>query len=194
MKKFLLLIAFAAIANVSFAQFGIKAGLNYSNVTSDQDFDDLEGQANFLVGALYQINLSDNFAIRPEAIYIRKGASYDVLGLDADFKSDYFEIPVMAVIGLGSIPLNIQVGPQFSYLLSSQYSLGGTEIEFGDDELENVDYGVALGVGAKINNFILDLRYTRGLKNYDKDSSDGGITIEASSKHFGLQAAVGILF
>ena len=194
MKKFILLIAFAAIANTTFAQFGVKGGLNYSGVTTDQDYEDLKGQANFLVGALYQINITDNFGIRPEAIYIRKGATYDVLGLDADFKSDYFEIPVMAVIGLGSLPINIQLGPQFSYLLSSQYSLGGTEIEFGDDELENVDYGAALGIGAKINNFLIDLRYTRGLKNYDKDSSDGGVTIEASSKHFGLQAAVGLTF
>ena len=194
MRKFIFLLVFTAVSSMSFAQFGVKAGLNLSGLTTDSDYENLESKANFLVGALYQINLTDNFAIRPEAVYIRKGASYDILNSNVNFKSDYFEIPVIAVIGLGSLPINLQVGPQFSYLLSTSY--GGDDLTFTAEreDFEDYDLGLAAGVGIKINNFLIDLRYTQGLQNIDKETTIGGLTIEPSTKHFGLQAALGVTF
>lgn len=194
MRKILFLFVFAMVSYTSYGQFGVKAGLNLSGLTSDSDYENLESRANFLVGALYQINLTDNFAIRPEAVYIRKGASYDILTTNVNFKSDYVEFPVMAVIGLGELPINIQVGPQFSYLLSTSY--GGDDLTFTaeEDDFEDYDLGLAAGVGIKINSFLIDVRYTRGLQNIEKETTIGGLTIEPSTKHFGLQAAVGVTF
>src|SRR5690606_21065628 len=89
MKKIILTVAavFAfGVANAQDgAQFGVKAGLNMSNITGDFDAD---GATSFYVGGLVDLTISENFHIQPELLYSMEGAD--------EASISYLRIPVMA--------------------------------------------------------------------------------------------------
>ena len=200
MKNLLLLIVFTFTMNAAFAQFGIKAGVNFSNISTNQDdIENLEGNVGFQTGLLFRINVSESFAIQPEALFVRKGTQYEFLGTEVKSNMDYVDIPVMLIFKPVEF-MSIQVGPQFSYLLGTNVTYGdgfagiGEGYEAEREDFEDVDYGLAVGVGFNVGKAIIDLRYTRGFKKYEKETNIGNITIEPSSNHYGLQASVGVMF
>jgi len=201
MKKSFLLLSFLAAATLSFAQVGFKAGANLSFLDAKgEDFENAESKLNYQGGLMLNLPFNDNFSLRPEAVYIQKGADYRFLGTDVSYKMNYLEVPVLAVIKFGKLPLSIHVGPQFSYLLSTKVSyenslFGGEEvIEEDKKNFEDYDYGFAAGAGLHFGKAVFELRYSRGLKEVEKTNDLGSIQIEPSSKHFNLQASVGIFF
>ncbi len=186
---------------IAFGQFGIKAGLNVSNITTDDDdVENLEAKVGFQAGVMMKLNLSETFAIQPEALFVRKGSKYKYLGADVKSNLDYLDIPVLIVLKPFDIPLQIQFGPQFSYLLGTnvKYENGlfgvNQTYEVEREDFEDFDLGYAVGVGLNLGNAVVDLRFTQGLREYDKETQIGNVTIEPSSKHFNLQASLGFFF
>lgn len=201
MKKSFSLLTFLVIATFSFAQIGFKAGANLSFLDAEgEDFENVESKLNYQGGLMLNLPFNDNFSLRPEAVYIRKGADYRFLATDVSYKMDYLEIPVLAVVKFGKLPLSIHVGPQFSYLLSTTVSyenslFGGEKvIEEDKENFEDFDYGFAAGAGLHFGKAMIELRYSRGLKDFEKSNDIGGVQLEPSSKHFNLQASVGVFF
>ena len=106
-------------------KFGIKAGVNFSNVY-DEEGDDFvaDGKTGLAAGAFVSIPLGKFFGIQPEVMYSQKGfkSSGDVLGIDYDYKvtSSYLDIPVLLQVKPSQY-FTIVAGPQFSYLLDTKY-------------------------------------------------------------------------
>lgn len=200
MRNLLLILLFTFSMTTVYSQFGVKAGVNFSNISTDEDdIENLEGKLGFQAGLTFRLNVSENFAIQPEALFVRKGTKYEFLGTEVKSNMDYIEIPVILVFKPVDF-LSIQIGPQFSYLL-------GTNVEYGDgfagigqgydaerEDFEDVDYGLAAGVGFNIGGAVIDVRYTRGFKKYEKETNIGNVAIEPASKHYNLQASIGFLF
>jgi hypothetical protein len=201
MKNLLLLLFFLMITTFAFGQFGIKAGINFSNITTNDDnVESLDAKLGFQAGIMVKLKLSESFAIQPEAIFVRKGSKYKYLGADVESNLDYVDIPVLVVLKPFDIPLQIQFGPQFSYLLGASVKyenalLGGNETyEVEREDFEDYDLGYAVGFGLNLGKALVDLRFTQGFKKYEKETQVGTLTIQPASRHFNLQASVGFFF
>ncbi|MFY0481865.1 porin family protein [Flavobacterium sp. PLA-1-15] len=167
MKKILLFTAlnlfFFSTSNAQVTiKPGVKAGLNLSRFTnSDSDF-----RPDFYVGGLAEIKFSSFYALQPELVYSRQGAtityndfavnpsggsvekkySLDYLSLGAINKFTFAE-RFQAVVGP---TIDIQVADNFDRETS--------------DDLIGLDLGLAIGLGYSLpNGLTFEARFKQGL-------------------------------
>ncbi len=141
-------------------KLGIKAGMNYANFEGST----LQTDAitSYHAGLVGEITLIKALSIQPEILYSTQGASYE--NAVEEFKEElgYVSVPILAKIHLGK-SLSVDIGPQFSYLLSKKVSISSDINEF--------DFAVAGGLGFKLTeNFFIQGRYTLGLTEIDKNA------------------------
>ena len=145
----------------SFAQWGIKAGLNYNSNGELKEIPDnaeniIHGSgdksAGYHIGVIRKIDLPVMF-IKPELIFTKTKSSYDNEG---DFEMSKLDLPI--VLGVKMIgPLHLLAGPSFQYLLSSK--LNGVKAK---DIQNDISMGLHFGIGAELGKLGLDIRYERG--------------------------------
>lgn len=163
--------------------FGIKGGLNFSNLYSDDvDENILTG---FNVGLFTQIALNNNVAIQPELNFSTKGAElkYDNAFATGTgkFNLSYIEIPVLLKLNLTD-NFNIHVGPYVAFLVDSKITNEDEngninfEEDIDEDDLNKFDYGLAAGIGFDIDSFGLGARYNYGLATVGKERDFFGTT------------------
>ena len=151
--KLLSLVGLFMITQQSLSQsldLGVKAGINYASI-SDINSD---GKVGFTGGAFAGVRFN-TLGLQVEALFSQQGGELD--GLDID--TDYLLVPVMAKIHFLRV-LNIQFGPQFSYLLS-------------DNELsEQLDVSGAVGLGVNLGSSLrVETRYNFGFTDAFKGAS-----------------------
>lgn len=174
----LLLTASVVAAQDGFLNFGIKAGVNFSNFRGDVDNIDFKTKSGFHFGGLVEMRLFQNFSIQPEVLYSVQGADVDSAldnVDDVDFK--YVTIPVLAKFYLNN-QLSLEVGPQFAFLVDDNV----------DDtfETKSFDFSLAGGLAYDITNSIfLQARYVVGLS----EASDN-----ANIKNTNVQFSLGFKF
>ena len=151
MKKLLLVIAMVAAGFTANAQtFGVKAGLNFSNVTAKDSGVSIspDGATSFYLGAVVDFELSEKFHIQPEVLYSAEGFE--------DFDMSFVNIPVMAKYYVAE-GFNLQAGPQVGFLVDA---------EDGTDGFKSVNFGLGLGAAYEMENgLFFDTRYNFGLSN-----------------------------
>ena len=168
---------------------GVKGGINVANVNTDVPEFELLGTSSktgFVGGAYANLGLGGLFAIQPELLYSQKGFKAEETGIEAQFKVNYFEIPLLlkAQFPMEMIRPAIYAGPVVSFETSCKLGLaeGGISAEVdcdsdeaGVDERKKTDVGAVFGgnldlfVGSLV--LTLDARYQLGLTNLD-DSPD----------------------
>jgi len=166
MKKTLMLVAVMALISMSsMAQtFGVKAGVNISNLKVDGDgasasFDSKVGLA---IGAFAKFNLSEEFVFQPELLFSQYGAKV----IEENLKLNYISIPLMAKYYFGGF--NVQAGPQLGLLMSAK--AGDEDVK---DGMKGMDFGLNLGAGYDFENGLgIDARYNIGLSNIAEDTED----------------------
>jgi len=199
MKKLFTLLCVIAIATSTYGQgvdIGIKGGLNFPSLDgfSIPDGADLnaDSRSGYHAGAFVRLKIPV-VSIQGEVLYSfqKFEYSFDAPLLDqvnSTQRINYLTVPIIARIK--PIPLvNLQVGPQFGFLLSSVQELEiDGEIEEGDiDEfVKGSDIGLNLGAGIDLP-FGLDIhaRYIIGLT----DVNDSDQAEEAKNSMF--QVSVG---
>jgi opacity protein-like surface antigen len=178
-KSFLvttLLFALSFSAQAQFLQFGIKAGLNYSNFSGT----DIQTDAitSYHGGLIAEIKLLDKFAIQPELLYTTQGASYENAGKEFKNELGYIAIPVLAKIYL-SKSFSIELGPQASFLLNEKNN-------FDVADPNTFEFAVDAGLSFKITkNIFVQGRYVLGLTE---------ISPNADAKNSVLQLSAGLMF
>ena len=160
------------------ARFGIKAGLNISNMYT-KDVQDKNTIFGFNGGLFLKVPVTSNFAVQPELLYTTKGSelTYNsfVTG-KASFTLNYVEMPVLAVINLTKI-VNIYGGVYISTLTSvvvknkSDVDLFNFENELKKSDFEMYDWGLVGGAGLDFNKVSLGIRYEYGMKPVGKERS-----------------------
>jgi len=118
-------------------KFGIKGGLNYSDIIKgdgNNNFD-TESKAGFNAGITLEIPLIAGLQFTPEVLYAQKG--YKNTYSYGTFKqtTNFIDVPILASFRLGS-SFNIVAGPQVSFLLSTKNKF---ENNFGTVEQTNVE-------------------------------------------------------
>lgn len=159
-----------AFSNAQETKFGVKAGLNLTNLTGDvQDASSLVG---FQIGGFAEIKLTDKFAIQPELLFSTQGAKnkftdFEEGTYEYDTKLNYLNIPVLAKYYITEA-FSVEAGPQIGVLLSAK-----EDGEDAKDYYKSVDFGFNVGAGYNFTeNLSVGLRYTIGLSSvYDTPDS-----------------------
>lgn len=160
MKKYLLLALLftAGLTNMNAQSFGIKGGLNFSNLQGD-DADGFKGLTSFHVGAVAELKIFQNLALQPELLFSTQGAEIN----DEQYKLNYLTLPVMAKFYLNDA-LSVQAGPTFGVLVSE------TDNVVANDS-NTFDFGLAGGLEYKIvGGLFAQARYGVGFSEMSKDS------------------------
>ena len=188
--------------NTRTTKFGVKGGLNFSNLFVD-DVKDENIKTSFNLGLYAKIPFAKGFSIQPELIYSGKGAkiSYDnvLLGTgEYRFNLHYVELPVLAVINIAK-NLNIQAGPYVSYLASASVTRLNTESgsvdkikDLKSGDFNRFDYGLAGGLGLDVANFTIGARYNYGLKEIGEGNASVAGQATTNSKNSVISIFIGI--
>jgi len=167
--------------------FGVKAGVNFTNMNSDS-FSDNNTMTGLHLGLLAEIPFSDRFSIQPEVLYATMGTSAKIpttvgSSQTTDFKLDYIQVPVLAKIYLTDA-ISVEAGPSFNFLVNED--IGGVKTDFGS----SFEFGGAIGASYKFRGgLFVDARYFKGFSDaFDsKNYSD-------SIKNNGVQIGLGFMF
>ena len=158
-------------------EFGIKGGLNMSNLYTD-DADDENVLFGFNAGVYATLPVSSMVAIQPELLFTTRGSELEYNNAlfegNTKFKLNYIELPLLVRVNV-TPNFNIHAGGYASYLVSSKIESEGSfasEFEIDTDDLNKFDAGLAAGIGVDFNPLSVGLRYNYGLTTIVKDGDD----------------------
>jgi opacity protein-like surface antigen len=190
---FLATIVFLSFtAHAQETKFGIKAGVNFSNISSDLPDYSSDMKLGFHIGGGVSLGLTDNFAITADLLYDMKGAqqkiteSYTAGSASVKRTSkekltiSYIEIPVLARYNLES-GLYFNAGPYIGFLAGFKDEEDVTQSSTENGVTTNTssstsstdhtgwsssDFGLKFGLGYKMESGLdLGLNYSLGLSN-----------------------------
>ncbi|MET3115161.1 opacity protein-like surface antigen [Pedobacter sp. CG_S7] len=185
MKKIFVLAAglflFAgAVHAQSPIKFGIKGGLNLSNIIKDDGNNNFETKVNpgFNAGITVDIPIIESIAFTPELLYSTKG--YKLTSNYGEFTqtTNFIDVPILASIKLGGSGLNLVAGPQVSFLLSTKNKfktdMGQIEQQVNEDsdKFKKSLVGGVIGFRYDINNTVdLHGRYALDFQKNNENAS-----------------------
>ncbi|RYG40447.1 MAG: PorT family protein [Chitinophagaceae bacterium] len=181
-------------------QFGLKAGLNYSNVYNrkGEAFKPM-AKPGFVGGGFVSIPLTTHMGAQIELLYSQKGFSATgiILGEPYDFKrtSSYIDLPLLFAFKPSTL-LTLLGGPQYSYLVRQKdvFATAGSSIEqeqefLKDDERVHT-FCFVLGADVNLKNFIVS-----GRAGWDLlDNSKNEVTATPKYKNAWIQMTLGYRF
>lgn len=209
----LLLVAYlapvAANAQDGDAKFGLKGGLNLSNFyNASENVTDQNLQLGYHAGLFAKVPLVAGLSLQPEALLTTTGTKRDYEfgggGLLTPGASTirlnltYLQVPLLAVVNLGE-NVNLHAGPYVAYLLGANVSNDSEndsydtvdEIDRGD--FNDLDFGVAAGIGFELDPLVIGLRYNYGLRDVGNGSGIAGELTE-DSRNSSFQLSLGFGF
>lgn len=181
MKKcFLCFFVFSFFISFATAQvrFGLKAGLNSSNLHGD-DAGSSDSKLGFVGGCFLLYQSNQNFALQPELSYSMKGAKIQVGSANFTLAYDYIEFPllfkfILPLDNSSKIFPSFFAGPFIALNAKSKIitNVAGTTNEFIIEKTATAEYGAQFGgsMGFNIgkNELGFDIRYVLGLSTIDK--------------------------
>jgi hypothetical protein len=177
MKKIIfavaVLLSTGTLSAQEFVEFGAKGGLNFANLSGDND-EGLDGVTSFHLGLVAEFPFTDRFSVQPEVLYSGQGAS--VSEVDVTWKLDYISVPVMLKYYVVD-GFSLEAGPQISFNVVSEAEADGNTMEI--DNVNSTDFGAGVGVGYELPmGLFFQGRYVFGFSDiWDNDGSDsnGGL-------------------
>lgn len=173
--------------------FGLKAGLNFSQLFADQANIENEGVRTGLhFGIFGKIPVSDYVSFRPELLYTSVGSRLtygesqieNLFGIEPGevrYNLDYIQLPVAFTYNFNLF--NVYAGPYLSYLVSANITnLNVTDlttnqlVDFNENDFNRWDYGLVVGMGVDFHNFTVGMRYNYGLREIDHTPLAGALT------------------
>jgi hypothetical protein len=174
MKKYLLSVALLIAVSISAkAQFslGIKGGVNYSTINSDNLRS--SSVAGYQVGAFARIG--GGLYLQPEVYLSSSGGDFNSNdnSYSARIRFTNLNVPVLLGLRFGPQNLNLRVmaGPIYTSVLSHSESfsqnINSAVIDFG--QYKNSTLGFQAGAGVDLGAITADLRYEGGLSDINSD-------------------------
>lgn len=149
-------------------RFGLKAGVNYSNVW-DEDGQDFvaEGRVGFAGGLFFGIPIKKFLGVQPEILIVQKGfhGSGSMAGSPYSFSktTTYLDIPILLQLKPAEF-FTVLAGPQYSFLLRTKnaYTYGSSgsvqEQEFSSDNIRKGVFGFVAGTDIIIRHVVVSGR------------------------------------
>jgi hypothetical protein len=197
MKK--IVLAFAIIASGFMAQaqmldFGLKAGLNFSELSNNRTdlYSGTSSATGYLGGVYGRVGLL-GFFVQPEVVYSqRKGAFTSRTDGTAVINTlSYIDVPVL--LGFKFAFFRINAGPNFQFLAKAKQS--GTDAakdpNFSKDNYNSSTIGYQAGVGLDLLKLSLDLRYDGNFGSLGKEVTVAGQNFNYSTRASMWQLSLG---
>ncbi|MBQ2403441.1 MAG: PorT family protein, partial [Prevotella sp.] len=166
-------------------------GLNVAQMTNA---DGADARIGVVVGAEFDYQITDMFAVTAGAQYAQQGCKVDADFFDATVKLDYINIPILAnfyVVDGFALKIGIQPGFRVSDKVKAEGDGVSVEIDaedvFGGSTLKDVDFSIPVGASYEFNNVKFDVRYNFGVSPVVKEFGE-------SSKNSVFQFTVGYKF
>lgn len=188
-----------ATDNRSAFKFGVKAGVNFSNVYDEQGESFVaDSKAGFAAGGFFAIPFGKLLGFQPEIMYSQKGfkGTGNILGFGYDYTrtSSFLDIPLLLQIKPAPI-LTLVAGPQFSYLLETKNNFNGSTTSTQEDAINSQNFKkniLGFVVGADLN---FDPLVLSGRAGWDISQSDAdGNSTNPRYKNQVIQLTLGYTF
>ncbi len=200
MKKLIIFIVFFC-PSIASAQFGIKAGLNFANISNAKEIN-ASSHSGFHAGVFLSPSSKKLISSRTELIFSRQGYNFKTAVNTGNVNLDYVILSPLMGINITKF-VQLQIGAQTAILVSAQAaSTDASPINLGAankilDLYNRYDYGYALGVELHpIKNLLISGRYNVSLaKIYKSLSSLQKPTFtSADAKNNVIQISAGLRF
>jgi len=170
-------------------KFGIRGGLNVSNIS----FDNLPNKGErfgFHLGAFVDVPvILDFMSVQPELSYSVKGTAFKPLNERQTLNMNYLDFLLPVAFKLGSI--DVQVGPFASYLISTPDYTVYEDNTVIIDAFNKFDAGLTAGLTYNFNHFLIGIRYSQGFIDVTEGLSR---TLLGSGKNAVGQVSLGYKF
>lgn len=177
--------------------FGIKAGMNVSNVWDEQGADFVADPKLGAAGGVFlAVPIGKYFGVQPEVLFSQKGfkGGGSLLGFPYSFTrtTSYIDVPILVQFK----PIEyftLLAGPQFSYLLKEKnvYTFGSNSSEqeqaFSNEDVRNNILGFVVGADLTVKAFVLSARAGWDFQNNNKN----GVSTTPRYKNQFLQLTIG---
>ena len=199
MKKLIAAIALTifAFVNVNAQSVAFKVGYTHSDVlVSPEPANIFTPKETFHAGiAIKDLKISDKIGFQPELLYSMQG--FKVAGV-GNVGIHYLSVPLLVTFPVTE-GLELQVGPQISYMINSRVGVISDLFSITYNGLfHNLDAGAVAGVEYKVSdNISLGGRYYLGMTNVNKDFSFGNnknLSDYFQMRNTGIQAYVSFAF
>lgn len=191
-------------ANAQVTEWGLKAGLNLSNMSID-DANDKTLRTGFHAGTFVKMPFTDVLAIQPEFLYTTKGVTNSFSNIvaagETNFNLNYIEIPVNLVYNL-SEDFEFHLGPYVAYLANVNVDANTEILDFINidtggnidrDHFRTFDFGLTAGLNFNLQQFVLGFKYNLGLTPVAKDDFPARQILD-DARHSVIQLYAGIKF
>ena len=176
MKKLSIITTFMLIFTSTvfageFSTRGMKIGTNSARfVGKDIPGKGVSPLPGFAIGGFFSYKFNERFSIQPEMFFTTKGTKINTIG-DAELTNlfAYFEFPVlgkMTFLPDSRVKPNIFCGPALAF---KYFALNNTGVL---EDIRSTDFGLIFGAGIEFWKLSLDVRYNRGLVNFDQSEDD----------------------
>jgi len=160
--------------------FGARAGVNISNLVTDDNTGTTGSKAGLNAAVILEIPVVPVFSVQPELQFSQKGfkrsGSFLSAPYDYSLTTNFIEIPVLAKIR-PSKNFGIFIGPQYSFLVSTstKFKVGNEAYESQvDQDVDNFRkniLGGVVGVELSTGPLFFDLRYSRDFQTNNGDGT-----------------------
>ena len=160
--KFIIISSLLLFSGIIHAQLGIKAGLNFANITHADEING-SNRTGFHAGVFLAGSSKSILSSRTELLFSRQGYNFKSGTETGNVNLDYLMLPQLFAINITPL-FQIQAGGQIAYLLNAEVDTAGTgnsTIDKAIDLYNRIDFGVAGGievhpikmliVGARVN-------------------------------------------
>ncbi len=171
----LLSTGMAAMAQLPAFSFGIKGGVNYSNLKTKDDLTDQNSIMGYQVGVFSRIGAVGMY-FQPELYLGSKGNEFirieNTSGSSVEAKGKVkfttLDLPLLlgTKIGPNKLNLHFMAGPVVSFIVDENTTFDSAYqgvTDFGNYKKQTL--GVQAGTGVDLGNLTVDLRYEAGLSN-----------------------------
>lgn len=174
MKKIVLLLLLTLPCGL-FAQIGLKAGLNFANITNASSINS-SSQSGFHAGVFLAPGGKKIMGFRTELLYSKQGYSYKTNTNTGNVNLDYILMPQLTTISITRY-FQLQLGAQMAFLINAKVDSSNSGTGTGVASLDKVmdfynrfDYGFAGGVEIHpVAGLLIGARLNISLGNMYKD-------------------------
>ena len=170
----LVITGITAMAQTSKFTFGIKGGVNYSNLKTKDDLTDQKNIMGYQAGIFSRVGGAGIY-FQPELYLGTKGNEFTSLDMNSrmidvkgKIKFTTLDLPLLVGTKIGSNKLNLRFmgGPIVSFIIDENNTLGSAYNSLSDfGNYKKQTLGFQAGSGIDLGNLTFDVRYESGLSN-----------------------------
>ena len=172
MKKILVVLLFSPATLFAQLGIGIKAGLNFANVTSTAGIN-ANNRSGYMVGGYISPKPKKLLGYRSEIMISRQGYDFKTNNNTGTVNLDYLLLPQLITLNFTK-RFEIHAGGQIAFLLNAKADSSNNNSGSVFDYFNRFDYGIVGGLQASpISGLFIGARINIGLNNINREQALG---------------------